>query len=267
MNRPLLVDAHVHIHPGWDTPRFLDAAAANFARAAAAAGLPQDVTGCLMLTEAGERNAFAELAAQQAVGRWSIRAGSDGCSLILQRAGSTRRLLVMAGQQVAVRGRLEVLALLTTARLPAGLDLATAVEATLEAGAIPVIPWGFGKWTFRRGGTVQAAMHMGRAPLFLGDNAGRPQAWPVPRLLRTGAATGLIILPGTDPLPFSSHEGRAGSYGFVAATDLSSDAPADDLRRWLTGLSEQPPVFGARTTLTAFVRDQVRMQLHSRRPR
>jgi hypothetical protein len=273
-DRLLLVDAHVHIHPSFDRVRCLDAAAANVLREAAQLGLPPDTMGCLLLTESGHADVFSELrlaaVADAGTGHWSFRSTGEPESLLALHRGAPR-LWIMAGRQVATTDGLEVLALLTGERLDEPLDLRAAIAATRAAGAIPVIPWGFGKWTFRRGATVADALRATARgtprQLFLGDNGGRPRAAPAPRLLRQAARTDVVILPGSDPLPFADQQSRVGSFGFIAHVALGDAAPARQLGDWLRSLPAQPPVYGAGAGLAAFAWDQFRMQLRKRSQR
>jgi hypothetical protein len=262
MASSLLVDAHVHIHAVFDRSRFLNAAARNVRRAALASGLSGDTPGCLLLTESAGTDVFPALAGGGVDG-WSFTVDGPGC--LDARHPSGARLLIAAGRQIAARDGLEVLALFTTASFPQGLALDEAIGAVQTAGALPVIPWGFGKWMLRRRRLVEAAIRTAPRPLFLGDNGGRPRGTPPPRLLREGAAAGLPVLPGSDPFPFPAHEGRAASYGFIAFVDPEPPGATLRLKRWLLSLTAQPPVFGERAGLLTFVRDQLRMNLRRRR--
>jgi hypothetical protein len=269
----LLVDAHVHLHACFDLPTFLDAAAANVRRASARHGYGTAATGCLLLTEATGVDEFGELrrlagaeggfaGALDGTG-WSLRSTAEPGS-ILAHHDSGLRLFIMAGRQIATTEALEVLALLTTARFDEPLDLPGAIAEVHAAGAIPVIPWGFGKWTLRRGRWVARAVRHAPRPLFLGDNGGRPRGLPTPRLLRQAADAATVILPGSDPLPFPDQQTRAGSRGFIAPLRLDVSTPALRLGDWLRELRVQPPMYGAGERFGVFARNQVRMQLRKR---
>lgn len=271
-----LVDSHVHIHPRYDLQRVLDAAGNNTRAAATQLGLGSGVVGCLLLAENPGAEAFVTLHAGAgsephpdagpggSLSGWSLQRTGEPDS-VLAIHPSLPRLLIMAGRQVATTDGLEVLALLTARRFPAGLDVAAAVAAARAAGAIVVIPWGFGKWTFRRGRLVAELLRTAGQPLFLGDNGGRPRLSRTPRLLREAERAGMPILPGSDPLPLPGHETRAGSYGFVAPIDPGTATPAAVLREWLQSLQHQPRTFGHGTRLGPFLRDQVLMQIRRRR--
>jgi hypothetical protein len=175
--------------------------------------------------------------------------------------GGGERLLVIAGRQIAAREGLEVLALAGDAAVPDGLSFGETLHRVRAGGALPVLPWGFGKWWGRRGELVAGALaRRGSALLFLGDNAGRPPAGGEPRLFQEAQALGVAVLPGSDPLPLPWHAGRAGSYGFVLEGELSEGSPAGDLRRCLRELRGAPRVFGRRVTLRGFLRDQAALR-------
>ncbi|WP_299819335.1 hypothetical protein [uncultured Jannaschia sp.] len=260
---PLLVDAHVHIYPRFDRAAFLDAAAANVRRAAAARGLDPDTPGWLLLTETAADHAFAELAEQAATetgpGGWRLRPTGDPLCLLAHRDGQAP-LGLLAGRQIVTEGGLEVLALGTGATFPDGGTLADALARVAAAGALAVLPWGFGKWLGARGARVRAAVaRAAPGTLFLGDNGGR--AGPRPRLLAEAEAAGRVVLPGSDPLPLPGQETRAGGFGFVLDAALDPDRPGASLKARLAALATSPPVYGRTTGALPFAGNQIRMQL------
>lgn len=256
METAALVDAHVHVHPLFPLETFLEGALENFRAAAELLGLT--ATGCLLLAEMEGRHWFRE--AQDAVGAWTLaRTGEEG-SLIARRS-TGESLVVVAGRQIATRERLEVLALGRDADIPDGLPLDETLRRVRESGALPVLPWGFGKWSGRRGALVAAALAEPGGELYLGDNSNRLQLAGLPRLLREAGERGVLVLPGTDPLPFPSHAGRAGSFGFVLEGALDPLRPAEDLLLRVRTLREQPRTYGRGETLPRFLRDQASLQL------
>jgi hypothetical protein len=151
MTQRVLVDAHVHLHGCFDAAVFLDAAAANFRRAAQRTGVAAGAPGFLLLAETPDARAFERLRdGTLDVGTgWEIRAGTEAESVLACRDGSPR-LIIVAGTQIQTADGLEVLALLSRHRFAARLPLASTVAEVQRVGAIPVVPWGFGKWTLRR---------------------------------------------------------------------------------------------------------------------
>jgi hypothetical protein len=262
-SRAVLIDAHVHLHDCFAIPRFLEAAVANFTAAASALEAPA-VPGCLLLADCAGARGFDRLRRERPRG-WRLETLADGLSVRATEDTTAHAVLLMAGAQIRTAERLEVLGLITRARIEDGLTLQEAVSRVTEAGGVPVVPWGFGKWTFGRRKRLEAALHRPEPGFLLGDNGGRPLLRQPP-LLAEAEQRGLPVLHGSDPLPFADHETRAGSCGFMLDAVLPEDAPAPALRSALARLHEPPPAFREARPLSAFVRDQLRMHLRRRGP-
>jgi hypothetical protein len=256
-----LVDAHVHLHRAFDAASFLGHTTQNFARAAhdLRAALH---AGVLLLAEAPGEGAFERIAAIGQAGVPSARRSAETGSIVVTGAGAAP-LVVIAGRQLVTAEGVEVLALMTGDQIPQGASLAVTLELVRQSGAIPVLPWGFGKWMFRRGRLV-ADILRSEANVFVGDNAGRRRRGRDPRLFALARDRSIPILPGTDPLPFRSQEDRAGSCGFVVPQPIDLDHPARDLRNWLQASRAQPRRYGPLESTVAFVWNQARMQWRKR---
>ena len=256
----ILVDGHVHGHSCFDTGEFFDRAAANLD---AAAGEGGEAARCLMLTESAGDHFFDDLLRKlggAGQNGWSVTPTAEDESVLASRAGDTT-LVVVAGTQIVTRERLEVLALGSRAEFGPGLSLSEAVSAVATSGAIPVIPWGFGKWWSARGRFVEALLRGQDVPrFFLGDNGGRPRIAPTPRLFQLAAERGVGVLPGSDPLPFPNQVGKVGGYGFVLRGAFTPERPAASVKRILAGLTRSPESFGRRESVPGFVRAQLGMQ-------
>lgn len=251
-----LVDAHVHIHALFPLESFLDGALKNFRAVAERLGLT--ATGYLILAEMAGSHWFRE--APGTIGAWTLAGTGEEHSLVARRSAGESVVLV-AGRQIATRERLEVLALGRDADIPDELPLEEALRRVRDSGALPVLPWGFGKWAGRRGALVAATLARPGGELYLGDNSNRLQLAGMPRLLREAGERGVLVLPGTDPLPFPSHAGRAGSFGFVLEGAVDPLRPAADLLRRVRTLREQPRTYGRGETLPRFLRAQAGLQL------
>lgn len=257
----LLVDGHVHFHESFDPRRFLDAAHANLRTAAERRDLPE-ARGCLLFTESRGVTFFRSLrdGAVRAEG-WRFSRTAEAESLFARRREGGRVLLV-AGRQVVTTERLEVLAIGVDADFEDGQGLRETVDVVGAADGVPVIPWGFGKWTGRRGKLV-AAMVETAAPgrLFLGDNGGRLSLGATPELFAVAEDRRVPVLPGSDPLPFPDQVDRVGSYGFVLPGPPDPERPAAWVKARLRELRESPSQFGRLESLPRFCRYQVAMQL------
>lgn len=261
----LLVDGHVHFHEGFDADVFLSAAVANLARARTAAAVPGRTLGCLMLAETGVDHPFARLVeALSSRSDWRAYATDEAASLLLCHV-ERDPLLLIAGRQVETSEGIELLALATTEPVAGGRSLGETIEAARRAGAWPVIPWGFGKWWFRRGRLVRRLLDdVGPGELFLGDSGGRTRLLGQPRLLALARRRGVRVLAGSDPLPLAAHVRRAGSYGFVLEGSFDPSRPAGAARRQLCASGTPPLIFGQLDGPVRFLRSQVALRIRRR---
>ena len=269
----VFVDAHVHIHDCFDLQHFFDAAAKNFAFHSSQTAPAPHKKYVLCLTETCGADRFDELA-RQADGNsanvttiesvWRFRRSGDDRCLIAYHP-NLGEINIVAGRQIVTAERLEILALGSTAKWEDGLAASDIVELVTSSGAIPVLPWGFGKWLGRRRYAVESLIgKFGDGSLYLGDNSGRPRMLPDPAEFGAAKGSSMRILPGSDPLPFSSESDRAGSFGFYI------DDVADSKGVW-TGLCTvlqqgegSLHSYGSLESPLRFVRNQVAMQYVTR---
>lgn len=268
----LLVDGHVHIHDCFDLAAFLDAAYLNFFNRAIC--METDVfSGVLLLTETVGDNWFRRLK-RHSVERegviegnqngWSFFATREECSLVAQsRMG--KKILIIAGRQIVTLENLEVLALGTLSRLNEGEPVHRVIEKIRSVDALPVIPWGFGKWWGRRGKIVKEILrsHKG-SPLFLGDNGNRPGLLPPPSFFASAESVEIRILPGSDPLPFPKEMNRVGRFGFSVDGELIGDCPMAELKRLIVRKDTELKRFGDLEKPLNFLRNQITMQVKKR---
>ncbi len=272
----VLADAHVHIHDCFDLDSMFDCAWSNFNQAAAALGQSAQVQYLLLLTESRWANYFERLRADEvALQRWQVQPNSELCSLSLQRstgkgtgqdASSAARLTLVAGNQVVSQEGLELLTLGTEQRFEDGEPLVDSLQQATQAGAVCVIPWGFGKWMGRRGRVLEGLLADADLPPFhLGDNSGRPWFWPRPAPFSRGGSRARRVLPGSDPLPFTAEFWRAGSFGFHLPVSSEPAAPMQALAQALQAPAATLHAYGRQEGAVRFVRNQVAMQFRKRR--
>jgi hypothetical protein len=259
------VDSHVHCYPSVPFASFLDHAARNFAAGAERCGC-RPAAAWLLLTETAADNAFAALAVLPGCGQWLLRATAEPISLVAEAPTVAFPIILVAGRQLVTGEGLEVLAIGTADTFADGQDLEATIAAVKAAGALAILPWGFGKWWGRRG-RILAERLEAAAPgtLFLGDNGGRPALASQPRAFATAARRNIPVLPGSDPLPLAAEATTcAGRYGFVLEAVVDAGRPAEGLKDRLLALREQPPSFGRRQALLPFVQRQLGMQWRKR---
>ncbi|WP_243450865.1 hypothetical protein [Sphingosinicella sp. CPCC 101087] len=236
----IAIDAHVHLHDEADAQRTLELALETFRRAAGRV----DVAVC-MLAERTGFNVFESL-------RTKLVGTAEAESIWLD---GSRRLLVLAGRQIVSAEGLEILGL--AALVPDRLEGRPAREIIadlLEIGALPVLPWGAGKWIGRRGRLVDRLIGE-TTGIFLGDNGGRPIFWPVRRFAR-----GVRVVAGSDPLPVAGAWTAIGSFGSLLHGALPIDTPAAALRRCLRDPEIRLVRYGRLATPLRFAFDQARLR-------
>ena len=261
-----VVDAHVHIHPCYQPDEALNHAHRNLSAAQGDALL-------LLMAETATDDYFGVLyaAAHRRKGvpnlllrQWEMVPTEEECSVLA--VSGKRQLFLVGGRQVACREGLEVLILGTIRRLPDGLPIREVLTETASWGVPRVIPWGPGKWLFRRGRLLNELLAEFRNTLlFLGDEGGRPVFWNYPQHFGRAARLGVRDLPGTDPLPFPHDVTKVGRMGFRIRLDLDRTRPAASL----LGALRQPGTtlerFAVLESPLRFVRNQIGMQLRKHR--
>jgi hypothetical protein len=269
----VFVDAHVHIHDCFGHQEFFTAAARNFAFLSSNGLSAQSHRYVLCLTETNKAYKFEELSRQadeaSEVVRtnetaWGFKRGADNVCL-----GAIHPVLgeieIVAGRQIVTAEKLEILALGTIERIKDGLVASDVVTAIVNSGAIPVLPWGFGKWLGSRRRAVEGLIdEFGDGTLYLGDNSGRPVFMADPAEFALARRLGIGILPGSDPLPFASECIKVGSFGFYTDVVPHLDCIWPYVRNMLQQGEGTLHSYGSLESPLRFVRNQVAMQYVTR---
>jgi hypothetical protein len=269
------VDAHVHLHSCYDLDELLRNAYDNLEAASNGVDPAARKAYFLLLAECQPDDCFGALRAladglaasngpsDVHLRRWTVAATEEPITVVARRA--QQELFIVAGRQVACREGLEVLVLGTTHRFEDGRPIREILGESEALGVPRVIPWGPGKWFFRRGRLLHELVQEFRKPtLFLGDEGGRPVFWGYPQHFAHAARLGVRDLPGTDPLPFPHDVGKVGRMGLKVAVDLDLAQPGASLLRALTDDSAPLERFATLEPPLRFVRNQIGMQLRKR---
>lgn len=257
----IAVDAHVHFHEDRLIPSTLDAAAVNFS----SIELPTRPShGMLLLAESPVEHSFDALSNSDRAGAWKLLSPPGESESIIATNGAFR-IAIICGQQVRCVHGIEVLTLGSRRRYPEGCHPDDVVNQAISDGALPVVPWGFGKWIGRSGRIVKALFDNRRnRSLFAGDNGGRLAMFGVPPLVKRLQRDGVGVLPGSDPFPFGGDYRRVGSFGFLADVPFHVDRPWSVLRSWLLTGSTEPIPYGRAVGPVRFLRNQTGIQIRNR---
>jgi hypothetical protein len=268
----LIIDAHVHIYACFDLNTFVESAFRNFEKAAGAQQADQFSAVITIADWSGASwfEKLAELGREQQkkdlnTARFRIQAtGEDESLRISNKQG--QEILIVAGRKIITSEDMEVLALCSKATIADGRPLEKTVRTIAGLGAVPVIPWAVGKWLGQRGTVLDDLMNLEDRPFFyLCDNGNRPFFWGKPRHFAAAQKKSIPIISGSDPLHFPAEAHRAGAFGFTIPGNLSSEAPARDLRNIL--LHSNLPIrhYGRLERFVPFLSNQVRMQLFKKK--
>ena len=251
----ILCDFHVHIYDCFDPAVALAAAAGHFQRLAACQA-DHSWTGVLLLAESRGNDWFAQVREKTVIkDDWRVLPTAEETTLKLQR--EEEPLFIIAGRQINTREKIEILALGTTVLIRDHLPFSETLAMVQESGAIPVLPWGVGKWSGRRGQLLRSVVAKTPGKLLLGDNAGRPRGWPAPLLFRQ---PGVKVLPGSDPLPLAGEESRLGSFCTLFPVDARPDRLTAQIKELVTSGPDIRSV-GHRVSWLDFLRLQVRLRI------
>ena len=247
-----MIDAHVHIYRCFNLQLFLDSALNNFRNEAANSGHSDNFTAFLMLTDWAAENWFKYLTGYahgenytktEMINNWTLHnTNENGCLYARHQKGGG--FYIIAGRKIITKENLEVLALVTDARIPDGLFLPETIRYIQENDGIPVVPWAAGKWMGKRGKVLRKLIESTEKPGYLlCDNGNRPNFWPRPFLFRLGESKGIRVISGSDPLHFASEAVRVGSFGFSFNGSISSKNPALDMKKHLLDSGAATSIF------------------------
>lgn len=261
MNSFLPVDAHVHFHRLQRVPLTLEAAAKNFSSLGAS---NRPFIGMLLLAQANHEHVFERLVECPPQGDWQFQSVSAEKQTVIATSAN-HRIALVCGRQIRCARGIEVLALGTLQRFPEDRQPEDIVDRVTSAGAIPVLPWGFGKW-IGSAGTKVTEIFARRAPgtIFAGDNGGRLAIFGMPKYLKELSRRGTVILPGSDPFPFGKDYRRVGAFGFLASRVVNEDQPWTALRSWLQTPAASPEPYGRALGPSRFLINQSGIQIRKR---
>jgi len=268
----VFVDAHVHFYDCFDLSIFLNAAKKNFSNAAAKAGIDQDYSAVLFLSERSSENWFQWLldAAKEgsAAGNdksklWRLQYNEKDAS-IKALSDHFPSIYIVPGRQVVTKESLEVLLLGTLEKFDDKISLSALLESVRDKDVISVLPWGVGKWFGKRGEIVRNTIinETGRN-FFIGDIAGRPAIWPQPSLFSLAAKKGIRLLQGTDPLPIPAAAAMPGSYGFSIKMSQLGEMPVQQIIKKILNPETITTPYGIRENPFEFLHNQILLRVRS----
>lgn len=265
MEKITFVDAHVHLHDCFDTELFINNARSNFKENLKKQNDVKKLEGVLLFTEGINEDSFIKVKqlSEKKNSEFIVEETDEPESLRIN-FNDGDQIYVVSGQQIVTSEKLEVLALGTEKRFEYNQPIKRTISKVVDAGAIAVVPWGFGKWTGTRKKVLEDILLDESLPLFyLGDNSGRLSFFEAPAEYKS-SDDDRRVLPGSDPLPFKDQVKKAGSYGFYFENGLDQESPFRSLKRFLLDEENKIYYFGKLESVLSFLKNQISMQIKKR---
>jgi hypothetical protein len=262
MRRPILLDAHGHLHNQWDIRTALQGAFQNFARALSNLGSSPPFSAFVFLCSSPSTLPWSTLGEHlvdiKKQGPYQMEEDQHRICFIDNEGNS---ISLLPGHQIVSQESLEILSIGRTHGIPSG-PAEGIIESLLAGGTLIILPWGTGKWLGSRGKLVDTLLERFGSSLLLGDNSGRPTIWRNVPQFQTARTRGIAILPGTDPLPIPHHQNRLGSFGCA----LPAEVKPHSLEELAQLISSSIPIrsYGTLETLFGFFRSQIGIRLRKK---
>lgn len=259
-------DSHVHFHRQFSVGDFFDSCFRNLTRISSSSVR----NGILFFTEGWNEDYFDSFRSLKSIAssinnkiQYTVQNVKKN-SFEVQWVEKAMTVISIQGYQIVSREKIEVLSLGTSKRIPDGELIEDVISEVHETGGIAVIPWGFGKWMGNRGRIMDKLITNNRPQFFIGDNGGRTSLIPYPKQFIKAKSKGIKILPGSDPLPFSSEVNRPLSFGFTFEMDEIELDPWNSIKSTLLKEDFSFNNFGKLTSPFLFAKNQISMQLKKR---
>ncbi len=270
----ICVDAHVHVYDCFDTGVLFDSAWDNFERLTKRFSHGTDPRQYVLMMAEGHGEdwfqrhreaAFGHGSGKVAVGgNWTgRRVGHPAVLQLVHREAPERQLFLIEGYQLVSEEKIEILSLCSSQRVADGAPLSELIRLITTQDAIPVLPWGAGKWMGKRGRIVRDIFRARHEPLiYLADSGGRPWIWPTPSPFSAARRNGLPLLSGSDPLPLHGEVFRVGSFGWSVPGNTCPPAQLPVfLKRVIMENKQDIRPFGRLQKTATFVLNQLRLQV------
>lgn len=261
----ILFDSHVHIYDCYSIKRFFSFVQKNFENQSAKLGSEKYI-GVLFLTETRNEDYFQKLNKnlfESDLNELNLkRVKNNESDSIVYESKNNNYIVIIPGRQIITSEKLEVLSVGSSKYIDYDKSLKQSVDMIELYGALPVLPWGVGKWAGKRKKIIEDFLESNEdLKYFLGDNGGRPVFWSTPGLFKTADKKGILILRGSDPLPLREQEEKVGKFGFYIRANFDLNYPAKEINNLLLNLKKSPDDFGKLETPLNFIKNQFLMQL------
>lgn len=264
----IIVDSHVHLYSCFQLDSFFDNAFKNFSEQAQKKSATGNFSGVLCLADTPFSIKYNDLLNESFNKKnfktWKLSPTQEDHSLIAH-SSDNKSLIIIRSQQIVSKENLELLTIGGIKMISSGITLYELINMAYDSGSIPIIPWGFGKWTGNRGRIMSSLLNSQvNDTLIIGDNSGRTKILPYPRHFSMASAKKIKILQGSDPLPFRDEIKKPGSFGFMIDGCLEISQPFKSLKGKIYDAASTIENYGTNESIHSFIRNQIKMQIRKR---
>lgn len=215
----LVIDTHVHFYPHFDLDDFLHQTYQNLDLAFKKQFPIRESVKVIYLMNSSifaGYDFFLHLARIEMLCEWEISLLSDQKTLVAKHRETGRHLWICPAFQYTHVNGLELLAL-GLGQLPSTqMTLSELAFEILSLGGIPVLPYGFGKWSGSRLKIVRHMIEDFKDTSFcVGDSPARCFPFDNGTLFSRITSDRVRVFPGSDPLPLDGEEKYSGTCGII----------------------------------------------------
>ncbi|HMO02074.1 MAG TPA: hypothetical protein PKD37_00820 [Oligoflexia bacterium] len=252
----MIVDTHLHCYRNFSGELFARYFLNNLGGSNKIAGV---FTKNLAASIQDDHNQVIEFFAQDK--NYQIQSFNGGvfCANFVDK----REIYFYFGMQLQSAEKLEALVFTPNFKnLPTGLSFLEMVARALDQVPLLALPWSFGKWFGSRGKLILEALNKhGVNRILFVDHPSRFEIFLRCPVFSLAQESGVRIIAGSDPLPFSGEEKRVGSFGSKITFNkvISERQPFQELLSFPDITFE---VVGKRLGLFQTLRSQCRLRLN-----
>lgn len=205
----IIADTHVHLYPCYDYSLALKNLALNLSSLC-----PDDTVKAAFLTDRFQYRFHEDFLMGKIKTEdqgLTLTLGPDMKTLILKTEKT--QVYLFPGYQINCAEKIELIGMGLLTPIHDGLSLEETLKEIRSQRAIPILPWGAGKWLFKRGKIIERLIPLAKDySLLFADTFMRPALMPDSRIIRQIRTVQKNLLAGSDPLPMKGEEKILGRY-------------------------------------------------------
>ena len=249
------IETHAHFYPVFDLEIFLKSFIANTKLKNSDSSV-----GIIFLTESSNFNYFDVFSERYRVNDFVIKRVSD---YVLEFESDSKLIYFIKSKQVVTKEKIELL-IVGFNYIGDGEESVKIIDSSIEKDALIILPWGFGKWNFRKKKHIKELINKYSEYdlFFLGDNVSRTVNFLSNDIFEFAKKKGIRVLNGSDPLPFKGEDKYVGKfYVELIINEFNKNYPYESLKNILRKKDSIVKNLGRRDNLYTFIKRQLKINL------